>query len=113
MSANIQKRPHDPRGIAPHEDRIFRNVGRAEITGSGNLTFVAQIHPAARKLHAAFLLIYLPINLNRAADETAISILQSIDVDVHPEPLVRLFLLYRPVDGRGIENPNHNDVRSS
>ena len=49
----------------------------------------------------------------KAIDETAISIHQGVNVDVHPEALDYLIRLYRPVIGSGIENPNHNDERGS
>src|SRR3569833_1088801 len=37
MTANIEKRPYFACGIAPHDDRIFRDVGGAEIARPRNL----------------------------------------------------------------------------
>src|SRR4026208_204213 len=82
MTTDVEKSAHESRGAAPHDDRIFRDIGRAEITGPGNLTLVTQIHPAAREHHSAFLLVDLRIDVNRAADEPAIGVHQSIDVCV-------------------------------
>ncbi len=82
MTADVDERPHNSRGVAPHDERIFGDVGRAEITRLGNLALVAQIHPAAREHLAAFLLVDLRIDVNRATDESPIGVHQRIDVGV-------------------------------
>lgn len=49
MSAEIQVGAQTAAKVAAENHRLFAHIAGDEITGIGNLTFVAEIKPAARE----------------------------------------------------------------
>ncbi len=68
MAAQIQMSAQLAVQIAAQDDRLLAHVTGDEITGIGNLAFVAEVEPAARKQTLAFQLVDLSVGENAPVD---------------------------------------------